>query len=368
MSNNSDLFFQIAISLVKGIGPINAKKLIAEMGSAEAVFNESSQNLEAIEGLPKQSIDSINNKEVLLRAEKELGFLEKHGYLAHSFLDKSYPSRLRHCDDGPIVLFQKGTTNLNPNKSIAIVGTRSMTDYGDTFTKSIVRSLKAFNATIISGLAYGVDAAAHKASVEEDLPTIAVMAHGLDKVYPSLNHKLSEKILESGGSLLTEFLSQSKPDRENFPKRNRIIAGMSDAVLVIEAAKKGGALITAELANSYNRDVFALPGRYDDPFSEGCNALIKSNKAALFTSVKDIKYIMAWEESETPNAQTKLFVDLNNDEQKIYDLLLANSKGLELALICAKASKSISHVLQVLMMLEVKGLIKCLPGKIYKKI
>jgi DNA processing protein len=363
----AELHYQIALTLVKGLGPTLAKRLIAELGSAEAIFKATPDQLLAVERVGRTAIEDLQNPVHLKRAEEELQFLEKHRLKAHFYLDKSYPRRLRHCEDGPLLLFQKGNCNLNATKTLAIVGTRNATDYGKNFTAQLCEGLQNYQPLIVSGMAYGIDAAAHRGALENNIPTVGVMAHGLDKVYPYLHQKMAEEILEQGGALVSEFLGGTKPDRENFPKRNRIIAGMCDATLVVEAAKKGGALITAQLADSYHRDVFALPGRQTDRFSEGCNQLIKSNRAALLTSVKDFEYILGWEQAHKKTVQPQLFASLTGDEQKLYDLLEKENRGLELEYICHQLAKTSSKTLQLLMTLELKGLVRALPGKVYTK-
>lgn len=363
---NPDLLYQIGLTQLGGIGPRIAKKLIAHCGSAQQVFQEKPDHLAKIEGVGKFVSQAVKTGKALQRAEKEIEFIEKNGFDVHSYLDKTYPRRLKHCDDGPLVLFQKGNLNLNTQRVLSIVGTRSATDYGQSFCEKFIADLKPLRPHVVSGLAYGIDAAAHREAVKNQLPTIGVLAHGLDTIYPYLNRRLSEEMLAAGGALVTEFLSQSKPDRENFPKRNRIIAGMSDAVLVVEAARKGGALITAQLGNSYNRDVFAVPGRANDKFSEGCNLLIKSNQAALFTGIKDLEYIMNWKADEGLGQQQALFENLSELEQLVYDELEKNRQGLELEILCQKLQLPVSKILQTLMSLELKSLVKSLPGKLYK--
>lgn len=363
---NPDLLYQIALTQVDGIGPLTAKKLVSHCGSAEQVFKSPPDQLAKIEGVGKFIAGAFKNKKCLSRAEQEIAFIEKNAFTALSFLDKAYPRRLKNCDDGPLVLFQKGNVNLNANRTIAVVGTRSSTEYGQSFCEKFIADLAPYNALVISGLAYGIDAHAHGCAVKNKIPTIGVLAHGLDTIYPYLNRKLSENMLAAGGALVTEFLSQSKPDRENFPKRNRIIAGISDAVLVVEAAKKGGALITAQIGNSYHRDVFAVPGKVGDKFSEGCNLLIKSNQASLFTGVKDLEYIMGWRAEEPGAQQMMVFENLNPDEQLVIEQLEQTRPGLEIDVLAFKTKQPVYKLLPTLMNLELKNLVKALPGKVYK--
>ncbi len=365
--NHPDALYRIALSLCDGVGPILAKNLIDNLGSAEAIFKETDKGLAAIPGINIKVRESLRAEHPLKRAEKEMSFIEKNAFLMHFYQDTSFPRRLKHCADAPVILYQKGNLNLNPSRSIAIVGTRSVTNYGRGFLEDFMPDLKAFQPQVISGLAYGVDAIAHRESVNHNLKTIAVVAHGLDSVYPALHRGLATDILEKGGAIITEFLSESKPDRENFPKRNRIIAGMSDAVIVVEAARKGGALITADLAFQYNRDVFALPGRYRDTFSEGCNLLIKSNRANLLESAKDIEYIMRWQQKEqVQQAQLPLFDDMSAEEQNLISAIGVDSQPKEIEWLANKLELPMSKLLVQLMNLELKGLLVSMPGKRYR--
>jgi len=365
--NHPDTIYRIALSLCEGVGPILAKNLINALGSAEAVFKESDNGLAAIPGINIKVRTSLKNDFTLQRAEEEMAFIDRHGFLMHFFQDSSYPRRLKHCADAPVILFQKGNLNLNPNRSLSIVGTRSVTDYGRSFLEHFMPQLPAFQPQVISGLAYGVDAIAHRESLNHNLKTIAVVAHGLDSVYPALHRGLAADIIESGGAIVTEFLSQSKPDRENFPKRNRIIAGMSDAVIVVEAARKGGALITADLAFQYNRDVFAVPGRFRDTYSEGCNLLIKSNRANLLESTKDLEYIMRWQQQEqVQQAQLPLFDDMTTEEQNLISAIGTDSQPKEIEWLANKMELPMSKLLVQLMNLELKGILISMPGKRYR--
>lgn len=362
---NDPRIFQIGLSLLRGVGPHLAKTLVAHCGSAEAVFSEKAPALAKIPGIGPERARDIAAHHDLSLAEAELEFLEKKGCQMHFFSDPTYPRRLKHCEDGPVVLYQKGNSELNPERSLAVVGTRASTSYGNQFSEALMRDLAPFAPSIVSGLAYGIDAMAHRGAINHGMPTLAIMAHGLDLLYPPLHRKLAEDILAAGGSLLSEYRSGVMPDKQNFPTRNRIIAGMVDAVVVVEAAAKGGALITAQLANGYHRDVFALPGRHHDRFSAGCNQLIKSHQAHLLTGVKDIKYIMRWEAQDFSHRQLPLFAELSADQQKLFALFEARSKALSLERLCHEAHFPVSKTLQELMNLELKGLIKTLPGKTY---
>ncbi len=355
----------IALSLVPGVGDVAAKKLVAYCGSPEAVFKAKKSHLLKIPGLGEITANSILNQNVFARAEKELTFIERQKIKPLFYLDDAYPKRLKHCSDSPTMLYFKGNANLNSEKIVSIVGTRNASEYGKKITQQLVSELKQHEVSVVSGLAYGIDICAHKAAVQQQLPTIAVLAHGLDRIYPPAHKSTAEKMLENGG-WLTEFLSETNPDRENFPKRNRIVAGMSDAVVVVEAAITGGALITAEIANSYNRDVFAVPGKLEDAYSAGCNRLIKTNKAALLESAKDIAYLLNWDQvNKQAIAQQRLFIDLNAEEQKLVDVL--KEKGnVAIDELCFHSEFTLSKVAGLLLNLEFNGVIKSLPGKVYQ--
>lgn len=359
------LQYQIGITLIPGVGDINGKKLVSYCGSAEAIFKEKKSNLLKIPGIGTATVNSIISQKILQRAEQEIKFIEKFKIQPLFFLDENYPYRLKHCIDGPMMIYYKGTADLNHEKIVAVVGTRRASEYGKINTNFIIEGLSDLGVLVISGLAYGIDTCAHKAALKYNLKTVGVLAHGLDRIYPAANKKLGEKMLGQGG-LLTEFKSNTNPDRENFPKRNRIVAGMADALIVIESASKGGALISAGIANSYNRDVFAVPGKIGDQYSEGCNFLVKTNRAALIQSAEDVKYIMGWE-IKTPEAgkQKKLMLDLSPEQDKIIEILNTNGdSGIDF--IFANAGLTPSKVASALLELEFEGYIKCLPGKIYK--
>ena len=368
MKNREELLYNIALTLIKDIGDIRAKLLIAYCGSAEAVFKEKYHNLMKIPGVGTTIAGAVTKSKVLDRAEQEISFIEKNNIRTLFFTDEDYPKRLKHCEDSPILLYYKGNADLNTKRIVSIVGTRRCTDYGTSLCQKLLNDLAPLNVLVISGMAYGIDICAHRAALENGMSTIGVFAHGLDDVYPGVHNSTAQKMISQGG-LLTEFPSDTNPDAENFPKRNRIVAGLSDAVIVIEAGKKGGALITAELGNSYNRDVFAFPGRVGDEFSEGCNNLIKTNRAALIQSAKDLEYIMGWESSENTsgvkNVQKQLFVDLHPDEEIIVKVLKEKGKvGIdELSIL---SDMPMSKTATVLLTLEFSGLVRSLPGKVYQ--
>lgn len=369
-SNFSDETFvhRISLTLIDGVGDVLARQLISYCGSVEAIFKEKKRALEKIPEIGPKTAAAISSFKAFDRAEKELLFAQKHGIKMYFYLDEDYPARLKNCHDAPILLYFKGTADMNQQRMVAIVGTRNATEYGKDFTNKLVEGLAQMKATVVSGLAYGIDITAHKACLAADVPTIGVMAHGLDRIYPQVHNQVARKMVVNGG-LITEHISGADPDKENFPKRNRIIAGLCDAVIVVEAAKKGGALITADIANSYNRDVFALPGRINDSFSEGCNMLIKSNRAALIQSVADIKYIMGWDDEKNAGktVQKQLFVELSPDEKIIFDYISSNANS-QIDSIVIHSGMQPSKVASLLLNLEFAGVVRCLPGKVFQVI
>lgn len=367
---SSSLQYNIALTQLKGIGPILAKNLLAQFGSTEAIFSESANALSKTIGigslLAKEIISS--RQQALEIAKKELDFIQKNNITPLFFTDKSYPFRLKECIDAPMILFTKGNADFNSGKFVAVVGTRKITPYGQRLCEKFVEDLSKNHPdiTLVSGLAYGVDVCAHKKSLETKTPTIGVVAHGLDRIYPPSHHNIAKKMIENG-AIVSEYLSKTKPEATNFVQRNRIIAGMCDAILIVESPKKGGALITAEFANNYNRDVFAFPGRVGDTHSEGCNRLIIKNKAALIQSAADVENFMGWEENrEKTIVQPKFcFDNLSVDEQKVITLL-TKEKELHINTIAIKSSIAISAVSSLLIEMEFKGLIRCLPGNKYQ--
>ena len=355
----------IALTLLPRVGDIAAKKLIAHCGSAEAVFEAKKSHLLKIPGMGEITASAISKHTSFARAEKEMSFLFKNNIQAFSYWDAGYPNRLKNCQDAPVVLYTKGNGDLNAERMISIVGTRTPSDYGKKVGPALVHELQKYQATIVSGLAYGVDIMAHKSSLQYELPTFAVLAHGLDRIYPAVHKSLAQSMLEKGG-WITDFMSETNPDKENFPKRNRIIAGLSDAVIVIEAGKKGGALITAEIANSYNRDVMAVPGKLKDPFSEGCNYLIKTHKAALIETAEDIANLLNWQkQSSKKQNQPKLFFDLNPEEEILLKSFQFKQK-LAADELMVLSNLPMSKVSSALLNLEFNGVVKSLPGKIYQ--
>lgn len=364
-----NLIHKIALSLIPGIGSVTAKSLIAYTGSAEQVFREKESALRQIPGVGAFLAKNIVNSEVKSRAAREVEFLQKNDVKALFYLDDDYPQRLLGCADAPIILYMKGNPFLNCAKTISIVGTRHATEYGRKMVDQFVSVLaeRGYRMLIVSGLAYGIDIQSHKSALRTGLPTVAVLGHGLETVYPALHTAIAREMTENNGGLVSDFMSYSPIDRTNFLRRNRIIAGLSDATIVVESAKKGGALVTADIANSYNRDVFAFPGRVGDPWSEGCHFLIKSNRAALIETVNDLEYVMNWSaiQSQPDAIQPCLFYDFNPDEKLIIDLL-RNEGETAIDMICIKTTLPMNKVSPTLLNLEFAGFVKGLPGKVFK--
>ena len=364
---NDEKTCAIALTLCEGVGHINAKRLIDEMGSATAVFENRLQLREQIPDVSQRLVDILDCPEAFKRAEKELDFVEKNDITCLTLKDENYPSRLRECEDAPIVLFFKGNANLNARHIVSMVGTRLATPYGKQFCADFVRDLALLcpDVMIVSGLAYGIDIHSHQAALDNHLPTIGVLAHGLDRIYPSV-HRQTAKDMQSKGGLLTEFLTGTDPEAYNFVSRNRIVAGMADATIVVESAIKGGSLITASLANTYNRDCFAVPGRIGDNLSKGCNSLIRDNKASLITNAEDFVNAMGWQApSAKPEAiQRNLFVDLTDEETLIVNILQQRG-DLHVNTLTVETNLPIHKLSSVLFGLEMKGVVKALVGGVY---
>ena len=365
---NQELLSLLALLRIDGVGDIVAKKLLNHCGSAEKVFTAKAAFLNGIDGIGSVLIQNLKDRSAFAKAEQELKYIQENDITVLFYKDENYPDRLKHCIDGPVLLFSSGNINWNTRKVISIVGTRQITSYGTEFCKKLIEDLAPLNPIIISGFAYGVDIVAHQAAMDNDLQTIGVLAHGLNQIYPKTHKKYVAKMEQNGG-FLTEFWSTSSPEKENFVKRNRIVAGISEATIVIESAEKGGSLITAIIANDYNRDVFAVPGRTTDKLSQGCNNLIKTQRAHLLHSAADILYILNWEiESQKQNdkvIQKQLFISLDNDEQKIYDYLLKTGKQL-LDVIAIECDFPVYRISSILLNMELKGVIRPLPGKLFE--
>ncbi|MFA9187234.1 DNA-processing protein DprA [Flavobacterium sp. FBOR7N2.3] len=363
----SDLFYILALQRVEGVGDIMAKKLISHCGSAEAVFKTKTNQLAAIDGVGSILLKNLKDQSIFDKANKELEFIQANKINVSYFQDENYPDKLKHCFDAPVLLFTSGNIDLKNRKIISIVGTRQITSYGTEFCKKLIEDIVPLDPIIVSGFAYGVDIVAHQLAMENNLQTIGVLAHGLNQIYPK-NHKKYMAKMEQNGGFMTEFWSSTNPDKENFVKRNRIVAGIAEATIVIESADRGGSLITANMANDYNRDVFAVPGRTTDKYSAGCNNLIKTQKANVLTSAADLIYMLNWDiKEETKGVQKQLFVTLDSDEQKIYDYLLKTGKEL-MDIIALECEFPIYRISALLLNMELKGVIRPLPGKLFEAI
>lgn len=354
--------YRIALSLVEKVGSIRTRQLVAYCGSAEAVFESSKKALLKIPGISNGLADHIKNPEVIDKAERELDFLSKNDIRLLYFLEDDYPARLKQYEDSPACLYYKGNADLNAEFHVAIVGTRTPSERGKWMCEKIIEDFKELNISVFSGLAYGVDAEAHKACLKNGLPTIGIVAHGLDSVYPSIHKKLAMEMMEQGG-LLTEFPSGVTPERERFPARNRIIAGIVDAVIIVESKASGGSMITANFANEYNKDVFAIPGRVNDEYSKGCNKLIKEHKAFLMEDAADLIQIMRWEKKTRDQVQRSLFYDLTKEQQRIVDLIRIGVDDIDRLI--QNTGMSPSLLSATLLDLEFSGVLKSLPGKKY---
>jgi DNA processing protein len=359
------LIHKIALTMIKNVGHITAKNLLAHFLTPEAIFGASKKELMEVPGIGLQTATMILGKEAMTKAKIQLEFIKKYQVQVLFLTDDNYPFRLKNCADAPVLLYYRGNADLNHPRIISVVGTRQATAYGKLLCKQLAETLAGYEVLIVSGLAYGIDVTAHQESLRNGIPTVGVLAHGLDRMYPQAHSHIAKKMVLNGG-LLTEFPSLTNPDKENFPKRNRIIAGISDVTIVVEAASKGGALITADIANSYHRDVFAFPGRVNDLSSEGCNFLIKTNRAGLISHARDLAYYLGWEHSKAEEQAVKsnFPVELSREEQEILQALSTSAIAideLELRLEIPK-SKLALHLLN----LEMQGILTSLPGKLYQ--
>jgi DNA processing protein len=362
---NEALKYHIALSQVKDIGPVSARLLLKEFGSAENIFKCKKMELQKVNGLGSVRASAIKSFSDWDRIDKEMAFIEKHKICCLQSNDLNYPKHLSHCIDAPIVLYYKGNADLNNPKIISIIGRRLCTDYGRRILDTFIKELAPYNVLIISGLAIGIDVYAHKTAMVNNLPTVGVLAHGLDKIYPNQHMAIAKEMLEKGG-LLTEYISETIPDKENFPTRNRIVAGMSEATVVVETDIKGGSIITANLANGYNKDVMAFPGNINNQHSAGCNFLIKTNRANLITEAKDLVDLLNWEPQKAEKkVQRELFIELSDEEKKLLEIL--NEKGpLHTDELRNLANFTASKFAGVTINLEMQGIITMLPAKIYK--
>lgn len=365
---SEDLLYQLSLTLIPNIGPVQAKILLQHC-NAEEIFHAKKTYLEKIEGIGPVRAASIAAFRDFSKAEDELKFIEKYKIKTLFLTDKDYPQRLLNCYDSPTLLYYKGEADLNTSKIVSVIGTRSHTDYAKQVTEKLIKDITAQQVTIVSGLAFGVDAIAHKAAIKNNLPTIGVLGHGLDQIYPSEHSGLAKDMIKHNGGLLSEFRSKTKPDKHNFPIRNRIVAGMSDATIVIETGIKGGSMITAELANSYNKDVFAIPGKITDAKSSGCNYLIKNNKAVLLYDANELIQVMNWEDraksKKEKRSQRELFIELSPDEKVIISIL-NEKETAHIDEINMKSGLSSSAVAAAILNLELQNVMVSLPGKLYR--
>jgi len=361
----NDLLYQIALTMVNGIGPVQAKQLTEKFGTAENIFKAKRKELGATEGIGELKAKQIKDFSDFSAAEAEIDFCESHRIETLFLTHPDYPQRLLNCYDSPTLLYYRGNTNLNATRIISIIGTRINSEYGKQITEQFVKEIQSQQVLIVSGLAFGIDAIAHRAALQQQIPTVGVLAHGLDTIYPSLHTGLAKEMLLNGG-LLTEFRRNTNPDKHNFPRRNRIVAGMCDATLVVETGFKGGSMITAELAFNYNRDVFAVPGKITDSKSGGCLKLIQQNKAILFTDTAELIQAMGWQPKKNiAPKQRELFIELSNNE-KILVGLLQEKETLTVDELYLKSGLSSSAVAAAILNLELQNLLITMPGKQYK--
>ena len=357
-----ELLYLLMLHKMPGIGHINAKKLLQHFGSATALFQASTNDLKELDGIGSKRIKTLRDSAITKEAEDELNFIQSNNIKLSYFKDEDYPSRLKQCIDSPILLFSRGNINLKNKPVLSIVGTRQVTTHGIAFCEQLIEDLAPLNPVIVSGLAYGTDIVAHRAAIKFNLQTIACVAHGLNQIYPKVHQKYVSSI-ENNGGFFTDFCSDDIFDRNNFLSRNRIIAGLSEATIVIESAEKGGSLVTADIAHSYDREVFAVPGRPQDKFSKGCNMLIKQQKAQMITSAADLVYNLNWDiDTKKKNTQTQLFVSLSDDEKLVVQKLTEIGKAEidALSLVCGLPTYKLSSIL---LNLELGGFVRPLPGK-----
>ena len=359
-----DLLYKLALHSVEGVGSVTARQLLQIFGAPRSIFEARPKELEQEAGLPKKLIQQISGGEALLKAEEEIRWLERYDIQIFFIQDDNYPERLRHMPKPPTLLFYKGQASLNSLRTVGIIGTRKPSKAGLWQVEKLMEELHAYQPLIISGLAYGIDIAAHQAALQMGLPTVGVLGHGLKHLYPARHQRTAQEMIENGG-LLTEYSFHTEPDPRHFPMRNRIVAALSDALVVVETAQKGGSIITANYANNYNRDVFAVPGRPGDPTAEGCNWLIKSHRAALLESANDLAYMMHWEQTgKNTQEQLKLFEELK-PEEKIVVNLLRTQETIHIDRLSLESELPHGLLVTVLLEMECKGLLRTLPGKRY---
>lgn len=353
--------YEIAFSLIKGIGPQSYRLIMEEFDQVSDIYNLTSKQLKLL--ITRDSVrNSIENREHFEQAKKEFEFCKKNDVQVLFFKDKKYPQRLNFHDGTPCVLYYRGTADLNTNRIVSIVGTREPSEYGKVVCEKIVKELTKHGCLIVSGLAFGIDISAHKAALQNGLETLGVMASGLSTIYPKVHEQTAKKMISQGG-ILTEFLHNSEMVREMFPMRNRIVAAISDATIVVQSAEKGGSLITAQFANEYGKDVFAVPGRPNDSHSKGCNLLIKSHRAHMYESLKDLEYILRWN-AKKKAVQSRLFHDLTDEENSIVQYIRHQNEAHEDE-IHQHLKKPTGSLAAVMLNLELNGIIKSIPGKRY---
>lgn len=363
-----ELRYQIALTQIPSIGDIVAGKLLAHFHSASAIFKASKHELERIPDIGAVRAAAILEFKDFEHVDREIKFIMENNIQPVFYTSEHYPHRLRHYADSPVMLYYKGNADLNAGRTVSIVGTRAPGEYGKAICAKLVDDLVEHNVTVVSGMAFGIDIIAHRQALQHGIPTIGVLAHGLDRIYP-YQHKDTAQAMMGNGGLLTEFLSDTQPDKQHFPMRNRIVAGIADAVVVVESGRKGGSLITAEIANSYNKDVFAIPGRVGDPHAAGCNELIKSNRAMLITSAKDLVENMGWDSDHLsavkPDPQRELFVNLDEADQHIITLFNGNDEK-HIDQLCRESYLPGSQVSSIVLKLEMQHLVRSLPGQKYQ--
>ncbi len=362
-----DLLYQIALTKTPHIGAVQARILLEYFPDAGSIFKAKKTELERLNGIGSVRAEAIRSYRNFSEAEKEIAFMKQYGITPLFIRDDAYPRRLLNCYDPPTLLYYKGSADLNSHKTIAVIGTRSNTDNGRMITEELIKDLRDIGLLVISGLAFGIDGIAHRAALRNQVPTVGVLAHGLDLLYPPQHRSLAKDILQEGGGLLTEFSSETAPDKHQFPNRNRIVAGMSDAVIVIESGRKGGSMVTAELANGYNRDVFAFPGRVADAKSIGCLHLIRNNKATLICSAGDLLNSMGWGEHQkkTISTQREIFITLSDQEKVVVDIL-RSAESIHIDEIYQRSGLSAGTVAGITLNLEMKGVLQTLPGKQFR--
>ncbi len=362
-----EILARLSLTFIDGIGPKTARVLLSHFGDARSILQAPTKELRSIGGMGEVRAKACKDPSVLKRAEEELRFVQKHALQVLFFTDKDYPSRLRNCDDAPILLFYRGSASLNADKIVAIVGTRKHTDYGLRATEALVEGLQAQEGLlVVSGLAFGIDAIAHRKCVQTGLPTVGVVAHGLDRIYPPANKSLAKEMVQLGGGVLTEFPSGTAPDRTNFPLRNRIVAGLSDVTVIVESDEKGGAMITGYVAASYNREVAAFPGRVFDAKSGGPNKLIRKNIASLITGAQDLMDVMGWAGARPSRRdQQQLFSQLSDEEQRIA-AALEGKDGVHADELMLQTGMSTAQIGATLLQMEMLGVVKALPGKMFR--